>query len=170
MANMLTFLSTGGCIYFLENSGNFWNSQGNLREFFSTALVDTMSLQSEYQNLCSDFSRRTVRRKKKMFVSVRFFLQRKILELPKPSGTQSTFSKQFFKNLIIPFLIIMRKRIIKCKFFFLLIINCYVIIIRVWFKFNQNCTKKEVNVLNDHEQLQVLTGFNKFYKFYILNQ
>ena len=35
-------LSTVGCIYFLENSGNFWRSQGNLREFFSTALVDTM--------------------------------------------------------------------------------------------------------------------------------
>ena len=35
-------LSTGGCIHFLENSGHFWRSQGNLREFFSTALVDTM--------------------------------------------------------------------------------------------------------------------------------
>jgi len=35
-------LSTGGCIYFLENSLNFWRSQGNLREFFSTVLVDTM--------------------------------------------------------------------------------------------------------------------------------
>ena len=39
MANMLTFLSTGGCIYFLENSGI-------LREFFSTALVDTMNTDS----------------------------------------------------------------------------------------------------------------------------
>ena len=38
-------LSTGGCIHFLENSGHFWRSQGNLREFFSTTLVDTMMLQ-----------------------------------------------------------------------------------------------------------------------------
>jgi len=37
-------LSTGACIYFLENFGNFWKTQGNLREFFSTALVDTMML------------------------------------------------------------------------------------------------------------------------------
>ena len=33
-------LSTGGCIYFLENSGHLISR--NLREFFSTGLVDTM--------------------------------------------------------------------------------------------------------------------------------
>ena len=32
-------LLTGECIYFLEN---FWRSQGNLGEFFTNALVDTM--------------------------------------------------------------------------------------------------------------------------------
>ena len=44
-------LSTGGCIYFLENFGNFWKTQGNLREFFSTALVDTMYSQLEKEAL-----------------------------------------------------------------------------------------------------------------------
>ena len=35
-------LSTGGCIYFLENFGNFWKTRGNFKELFSTGLVDTM--------------------------------------------------------------------------------------------------------------------------------